>query len=69
MATDKIKIVTYITPEADKRVEAFMKASGLTKSKTCALAIQTGIQALSISIDPDWKAFFESKMTVQIENK
>ena len=67
MATEKTKIVTYITLEADKQVEAFMKKSGLTKSKTCALAIQTGIQALAISVDPDWKSFFESKLKVEIE--
>ena len=69
MTTQKTKIVTYITPEADKQVEAFMKTSGLTKSKTCALAIQTGIQALAISVDPDWKSYFESKMKIEIENK
>ena len=53
--------MTYITNESDKKVEAFMKRSGLTKSKTCALAIQLGMEALSISFDPDWKAYFEAQ--------
>lgn len=62
MATNRVKIGTYITPEADKKVEAFMKASGLSKSKTCALAIQTGIDAISMTFDPNWKAYFEAVM-------
>ncbi len=69
MATNKTKIVTYITPEADQKVEAFMKKSGLTKSKTCALAIQTGIQALSMTFDPNWKAYFEAALKAEDENK
>ena len=67
MATDRVKIVTYITNEADKKVEAFMERSGLTKSKTCALAIQLGMEALSISFDPDWKAYFEAQMKASNE--
>lgn len=62
MATNKIKIVTYITPEADVKVEAFMARNGLTKAKTCALAIQLGIEALSMTFDPNWKAYFEAQV-------
>jgi len=69
MATDKIRIMTNITPEADKKVEAFMKQSGLTKAKVCALAIQTGIDALSMTFDPNWKAYFEAVLRTDSENK
>lgn len=62
MTTDRVRITTYITREADQKVEAYMKRMGLTKSKTCSLAIQLGIEAMSISFNPDWKAFFEAQM-------
>ena len=67
MTTERVKITTYITKEADKKVEAYMKRMGLTKSKSCSLAIQLGIDALSISFDPDWKAFFEAQMKASNE--
>jgi len=67
MTTERVKIVTYITSEADKKIEAYMKRMGLTKSKTCSLAIQLGIDAMSISFDPDWKAYFEAQMTASNE--
>ncbi len=67
MATNKIKIATYITPEANVKVEAFMIKSGLTKSKTCALAIQLGIEALSMTFDPNWKAYFEAQVKANDE--
>ena len=69
MATDRVKIATYITDEADKQVEAFMKKSGLTKSKTCALAIQAGIHALSMTFDPNWTAYFEAVLKADDEIK
>lgn len=67
MTTERVKITTYITKEADKKVEAYMKRMGMTKSKTCSLAIQLGIDALSISFDPDWKAYFEAQMKAKNE--
>lgn len=67
MTTDKIKIVTHITPATDKKVEAFKKLSGMTKARICALAITAGIDAISLAFDPDWKAFFEAKMSAEIE--
>ena len=67
MATNKIKIVTYITPEADVKVEAFMAKAGLTKSKTCALAIQAGIEALTMTFDPNWQAYFEAQIKASNE--
>ena len=67
MTIDRVRIVTYITPRADKKVEAFMRVSGLTKAKTCALAIQAGIEAVALAFDPDWKAYFEAKIKTDFE--
>ena len=67
MATDKIKIISYIPKSTDERVEAFMARSGMTKSKTCAMAIQLGMEALEIAFNPDWKDFFETKMKASNE--
>lgn len=64
MATDKIKIITYITEEADKKVEAFMARAGMTKSKTCAMALQLGMEALEMAFNPDWKEFFEAQLKI-----
>ena len=52
MTTERVKITTYITKEADKS-GSYMERMGLTKSKTCSLAIQLGIDAMAISFDPD----------------
>ena len=67
MATDKIKIITYIPKSTDERVEAFMARAGMTKSKTCAMALQLGMEALEIAFNPDWKEFFEAKMKAKNE--
>jgi len=67
MATNRVKVITYISKETDQKVEAFMERSGLTKSKTCALAIQLGIESLSMAFSPDWKAFFEAQMKASNE--
>lgn len=67
MTTDKIKIVTHITPETNKKVEAFKKLSGMTKARICALAITAGIDAISLAFDPDWKSYFEAKMRADEE--
>jgi len=67
MATEKIKVSTYISPEANKKVEAFMKISGLTKAKACSLAIQYGIEAINLTFDKDWKKYFEAKLKAEIE--
>lgn len=65
MTTEKTKIVTYITPEADAKLEAFMKYAGMTKSKTASLAIIAGIDALSMAIDPLWQEYFEKKTLLE----
>ena len=67
MTTNRVKIITYITKESDQKVEAFMERSGLTKSKTCALAIHLGMEALSMAFSPDWKEFFEAQMKASNE--
>jgi hypothetical protein len=67
MTTDKVKIVTHITPATDKKVEEFKKLSGMTKARICALAITAGIDAISLAFDPDWKAYFEAKMAADNE--
>ena len=69
MATDKIKIVTNITPEADVKVEAFMKFAGFTKAKVCSLAISAGIDVLSLATDPNWKEYFEKMMRLDNAEK
>lgn len=67
MTTDRVKITTYISKEADQKVEAYMKRMGLTKSKTCSIAIHLGIDAMAIAFDPDWKAYFEAQMKASNE--
>lgn len=62
MATDRARIVTYITPESDEKIEVVMKKFGLTKSKSASLAIQLGLDALLIAINPDWKTYFETTL-------
>lgn len=57
--TDKIKISTYITEDADRKVEALVKVTGMSKSKLAALAIQAGIDAIGLAFNPDWKDYFE----------
>jgi hypothetical protein len=69
MTTDRVRIVTYITPEADKKVEAFMKYAGMTKAKVCSLSIISGIDVLSLAIDPNWKEYFEKVMKIENERK
>jgi len=67
MATDRVKIITYITQETDHKVEAFMARAGMTKSKTCSMALQLGMEAMEIAFNPDWKDFFETKMKASNE--
>lgn len=67
--TDRIKIVTHITPEADQKVEAFMKVSGMSKAKVCSLSIISGIDALTMAFDPRWKEYFEAVVRAENENK
>lgn len=70
MADEKVKIVTFITPEVDQKVEALKKVLGLSKAKIAALAIQTGVDAIGLAFNPDWKAYFEAMMKGQnAENK
>lgn len=62
MATERVKIVTHVTPEIFEKVEAFMEKTGMTRARVCSLAIAAGIEAISLAFDPDWKAYFEAKM-------
>lgn len=65
MGPDRVRIVTHITPEADKKVEAFMKFSGMSKAKICSLSIITGIDVLALATDPNWKEYFEKMMRLE----
>ena len=67
MTTDRVKIITYITPETDHKVEAFMARAGMTKSKTCSMALQLGMEALEMAFSPDWKDFFEARIKASNE--
>lgn len=67
MATNRVKVITYITQETDQKVEAFMARAGMTKSKTCAIAIQLGMEALEMAFNTDWKAYFEAQMKASNE--
>jgi hypothetical protein len=67
MATNRVKVITYITQETDQKVEAFMARAGMTKSKTCAIALQLGMEALEMAFNPDWKEFFEAQMKASNE--
>lgn len=69
MTTDRVRIVTHVTPDTNKKVEAFMKLSGMTKARVCSLAITSGIDALSLAFDPDWKLYFEAKLKAENEQK
>jgi hypothetical protein len=69
MTSDRVRIVTHITPEADKKVEAFMKYSGMTKSKVCSLAIIAGIDVFTLATDPNWKEYFEKTMKADSDKK
>jgi len=64
MTTDRVKIITYITQGTDQKVEAFMARAGMTKSKTCAMALQLGMEALEMAFNPDWKEFFEAQLKI-----
>lgn len=64
---ERIKIVTHITPEANKKVEAFMKYSGMTKAKVCSLAIISGIDVFTIATDPNWIQYLEVQARLQSE--
>lgn len=64
MANKKIKINTDITPEADQKVEQFMKFSGMTKARVCSLSIIAGIDVLTLATDPNWKEYFEKMMRI-----
>lgn len=67
MTMDRVKIITYITPETDHKVEAFMARAGMTKSKTCSMALQLGMEALEMAFSPDWKDFFEARIKASNE--
>jgi hypothetical protein len=69
MTSDRVRIVTHITPEADLKVEAFMKFSGMTKAKVCSLSIITGIDVLALATDPNWKEYFEKMMRIDNAKK
>ena len=64
---ERIKIVTHITPEANQKVEAFMKYSGMTKAKVCSLAIIAGIDVFTIATDPNWIQYLEVQARLQSE--
>lgn len=67
MGSERVRLVTYITPETDQKVEALKKLTGLTKAKVAALAIQTGVDAIGLAFNPDWKAYFEAILKRQNE--
>lgn len=67
METVRIKIVTFVTPETDEKIEAIKKDTGLTKAKIAALAIQTGVDAIGLAFNPDWKTYFEAILKRQNE--
>lgn len=69
MTTDRVRILTHITPEADQKVEAFMKFSGMTKAKVCSLAIIAGIDVFTLATDPNWKEYFLKTMGTDDEKK
>ena len=64
---ERVKILTHITPEANAKVEAFMKYSGMTKSKVCSLAIIAGIDVFTIATDPNWIQYLEVQARLQNE--
>lgn len=58
--SERIRVVTFITPEADVKVEAMMKRLGMTKSKVISLAAAAGLDALDMAFDPNWEDYFKS---------
>ena len=73
MTTERVKVITHLMPETDKKVEAFMKKAGMTKARVCALAIIAGIDTITTAITPNSKEKLEvpptDNMGVEIENK
>jgi len=67
--SERIRVVTFITPEADVKVEAMMKKLGMTKSKVISLAAAAGLDALGMAFDPNWEEYFKSLLVKWGQNE
>jgi hypothetical protein len=61
------RINVYITEDFDKRLTVEAKKIGLPKGKMAFLAMQAGLQAITLAVNPDWKEFFQ-KVTSEEKN-
>ena len=58
--SERVRVVTFITPETDEKVEAMMKKLGMTKSKVISLAAVAGLDALAMAFDPNMEKYFKT---------
>jgi len=55
---DKMRLNVNIKPETFRRVKALAEKLGMTQTGVAFLAIEAGLDALSMSLDPQFKEFF-----------
>lgn len=56
----KVRLNVFLPESVAGKIEVMAKDLGLSKTHVAGLAIQAGIDAISLAINPDWKAYFEA---------
>lgn len=59
--SDRVRLNIYLKPEVADRVKAMAEKLGMSHSATASLAVNAGIDALSMALDPEFQKYFEEK--------
>jgi hypothetical protein len=59
MSTTKKRMTIYLTQASFDKIENYAHEVGISRSSAVQLAVLAGIESVSLSVNPDWKAYFE----------
>jgi hypothetical protein len=67
--TETIRQTVRLTTNAAEEVREVAERLGMTKTAVINLAVIAGLDALRLSINPDWKEYFEKTYEKTHRNK
>lgn len=55
-----VRIQISVSPVVAAKVLALSELTGMTQSALSAMAVQAGLDAIGLALNPEWKDYFEA---------
>lgn len=60
MKPDVVRLSVYMKRSINDELKALADQFGVNKNKIIVLSITTGLEALKMALNPDWRKYFEA---------